>query len=120
MAHKKSNVNWNRPLKRGTKPEIGRVYYLNARLIFPDKDEWVKNEIQFSVNTAIGRTFESEIAKKTVLTFMQRKELIREFTTEMRDPQGVVLQMWISESEAPFKWGPPELRKQLQHQLNNQ
>lgn len=113
-------MHWKTHLKRGYKAEVGRVYYLNMRLIFPDKDEWVKTDMEFTVNTHLGFTLEKKLARLTSLTFMQRKELIRENFTEMRDPQGVVLQMWISESKAPFKWGPPELRKQLQHQLNNQ
>lgn len=98
---------WTKPISVHENGEVGRVYYLNFKLIFKNKDEWTR-PMPLTLNPDQGSTLEEMITRSREIPQVMKDELLRHRKAEARLMSGTVLKMWFAEEPAPEWWAPTE------------
>jgi hypothetical protein len=92
------------------KTEVGRVYYLTMRLVFPhDKEEWIQ-QTHVPASTVKGVFF--YIAGMKIKSEFKTK-LCRDLECSWKQPDGVWIQLMIETQYRRNRWGNANQAKKL-------
>lgn len=87
------------------KPELGRVYYLTTRIIFPkDKEIWIKQK-HLPASTTQGIFF---FIANLDITLEMKQKLCRNLECSWKQPDGVWVQLKIETTKRNTRWGTIE------------
>ena len=103
-------MSWQNPVRRSDEGEVGRVYYLNTRLVWKLGEEWTRN-IHFTLNPEFGSTIEAMIKRSKEIPHPMKADLLSKRLAEAKLSSGHVLTLWISEDPAPEYWEPTDSQK---------
>lgn len=110
---------WERPISRSEKGEVGRVYFLNSKAIFPDGREWTRHT-PITLNPDHGSTVEEMIRRSVEIPKKMKSDLLSHRSTESRLTSGLWMRFWIAEYPAPDSWGHEKQERPLLFDLNGQ
>lgn len=91
---------WERHIHKNEKGEVGRVYFLNIKLTFPNGKYMTKGS-PFTLNPDHGSTVEKMLRKSKEIPRHMKKDLLDNRFSDARLSNGSVLSLWISTEEAP-------------------
>lgn len=95
---------WERNISKSEKGEVGRVYFINCKAIFPDGNEWTRHW-PITLNPDHGSTVEEMVKRHDEIPGPMKSELLSHRRAEARLSSGLVYRLWVSDSPAPDSWG---------------
>lgn len=110
---------WERHISPRETGEVGRVYFLNCRMIFKNGKEWTRHW-QLTLNPDQGSTVEGYLKNAIEVPPDMRSELLTFRHVEKRLTGGSVYKLWISDDPAPDTWGIERQERPLLFDLNGQ
>jgi hypothetical protein len=103
-------MNWQTPISKHEKGEVGRVYYLNQMVILKSGEEWTQHT-PMTLNPDRGGTVELYLKKSVDVPQPLKASLLSQRKAEAKLSSGLVVRYWISDYPAPEYWAPTDAQK---------
>lgn len=103
---------WRQAISKSEKGELGKVYYFNIVLVWPDGDEWTMAQ-PFTINTLAGKDIEKVLKDSPEIPQTMKAHLLSQRKAEATLSNGSFMKIIISESPAPKNWDRPKQKSNL-------